>query len=314
MATNPMQRKARNSFILGMVITLLFAAIIIFFLWQNTQKLSKDLQTQKSKIQKAYALNKDIDVGEVITADMLKEVEVVAGTTPSNYTDVNNYIGLLLEQANDETLTADKIVLKAAINLKANTLLTTSMISNSGTIDDIREKTYNMITLPIDLDTGDYVDIRLALPNGQDYIVLSKLKVTIPDVGGMPVADSIKMNIAEGDLLTLSSAIVESYEIEGSNLYAIKYVEADMQKAATETYVPTAQVINQIEKNPNIVQQAMAGIRQRWTNDARTARNEYINKQQRTEDGAKTGITKNTEKDRAAREQYLTSLYGGVAQ
>ena len=32
MAVNPMQRKARNSFLLGMLITLLIAAVIVAFL------------------------------------------------------------------------------------------------------------------------------------------------------------------------------------------------------------------------------------------------------------------------------------------
>ncbi len=33
--------------------------------------------------------------------------------------------------------------------------------------------------MPMDLVTGDYIDIRLMLPNGQDFIVVSKKEVTI---------------------------------------------------------------------------------------------------------------------------------------
>jgi hydroxymethylpyrimidine pyrophosphatase-like HAD family hydrolase len=43
MATNPMQRKARNSFLLGMLITLLIAGVIIAFLAiQLKNKLDKE--------------------------------------------------------------------------------------------------------------------------------------------------------------------------------------------------------------------------------------------------------------------------------
>ena len=42
MAKNPMQRKAQNSFLLGMLITLLITGIIIAFLILQLTKLTKD--------------------------------------------------------------------------------------------------------------------------------------------------------------------------------------------------------------------------------------------------------------------------------
>ena len=41
-------------------------------------------------------------------------------------------------------------------------------------LSDVRTQEYNMITLLSQLQTGDFVDIRLRLPSGQDYIVVSK--------------------------------------------------------------------------------------------------------------------------------------------
>lgn len=205
--------------------------------------------------------------------------------------------------------------LMAKIALKAKTVITGSMIATQDEFvtDDYREQTYNMISLPIDLITDEYVDIRLMLPNGLDYIVLSKQKVTIPEVAGAPLTDTVKLTLSEGDLLTLSSAIVEAYQIEGSKLYAIKYAEAGTQKAATETYVPTAKIKAQIENDPNIVDKAMVELKSRWTNKAITERNENINKAQREEENSKSKIEEHTTATQEARQQYLSALYGAEA-
>ena len=41
MATNPMQRQARNSFLLGMVVTLLIAGVIVALLFMQIKKLNE---------------------------------------------------------------------------------------------------------------------------------------------------------------------------------------------------------------------------------------------------------------------------------
>ncbi len=40
--------------------------------------------------------------------------------------------------------------------------------------NSLRYMEYNMITMPTTLEEGDYIDIRLRLPNSQDLIVISK--------------------------------------------------------------------------------------------------------------------------------------------
>ena len=47
MATNPMQRKARNSFLLGMVLTLLLTGAIIAFLVMQLMNIKKQQQAEK---------------------------------------------------------------------------------------------------------------------------------------------------------------------------------------------------------------------------------------------------------------------------
>ena len=311
MTSNPMQRKARLYFLLGVTITLLIAAVGIFFLYKQTQSLKDQLDEQLSMKKKAYVLNQDVDKGKTITSDMLKEVDVMAATVPGDYTTVDAQISKIMEMNDNQN---ENIAIQAAIDIKANTMLTVGMLTSTSIKNDLREQTYNMIQLPIDLDTGEYVDIRLMLPNGQDYIVLSKIKVTIPDVGGVPLADTIKVNVSEDDILTLSSAIVEAYEIEGSKLYAIKYTEASMQDAAVITYMPKSEIWELIKSNPNIVQEAKNALNSRYIqSSAAKHREDNINKTERTEGGAASGIQESVESTKEAREDYLTSLYGGTA-
>lgn len=357
MATNPMQRKARQSFLLGVIITLLLASIVIFFLYNQIQNLNEKIKKEVSEKVQVYILTQDVKSGQTITSDMFTMKAVSRSTVPADATsDISSMLsayslcdkqGNLIKTATDDkgnltmymeidgnkttvyqdeetggyyrtSSTGGKIAIEttekplvAKIAMKANTVITGTMISVSDEIqtDDYREQTYNMISLPIDLVTGDYVDVRLMLPNGQDYIVLSKKQVTIPDVNGEYLADTIKLSIPEGDLLTLSSAIVEAYQIEGSKLYAIKYTEAGNQKPATETYMPTNDVIQQIQRNPNIVSEAMKEIKERWTSSAQYFREEDINKADRNPDNVKSEIQESTQATQEAREEYLSTIF-----
>ena len=101
-----------------------------------------------------------------------------------------------------------------------------------------------MISLPADIETGDTVDVRLRMPDGTNYIVVSKKKVTVLDEGGIPSVNTISLELSEGEILMMSNAIVESYMMDGSRLYLTRYVEPGMQAGAITTYVPNGDVQN----------------------------------------------------------------------
>ena len=92
------------------------------------------------------------------------------------------------------------------------------------TLDSDRIQEYNMIVLPSNLKNGEHVDIRLTMPTGQDYVVLSKKEVIgTTDTG-------LWINVTEDEILTMNNAIVEAYILPGTKLYAIQYTEAGTQK------------------------------------------------------------------------------------
>ena len=70
MAMNPMQKKARTSFLLGMLLTLVITGIIIGLL---ILQLSKMKQEQAAKVyQKVYVLNSDVISGDVLLGNRIK--------------------------------------------------------------------------------------------------------------------------------------------------------------------------------------------------------------------------------------------------
>ena len=131
----------------------------------------------------------------------------------------------------------------------------------------LRKEEYNVISLPVDLKPGEYIDVRLLLPNGQNYIVVSKKQVSIPVVNGQYLSDTIQMNLTEEEILMLSCAIVENYQMNGSKLYASRYTEAGMQEASNKTYQPNDYVINLIKNDSNVLESAIKGLNERGIKD-----------------------------------------------
>ncbi|MGV7117041.1 SAF domain-containing protein [Paenibacillus kyungheensis] len=133
------------------------------------------------------------------------------------------------------------------INLTRNMPITTSMIyEEQPTTDDMRNRELNTILMPTDIKKGDTVDIRIQFPTGQDYIVLTKKKLNNLDY------PTIWTTLKEDEMLALSSATVDAL-LHKASLYAVSYVEPQLQKEAIPTYPSNAEVLNLMKADPNIV-------------------------------------------------------------
>ena len=205
----------------------------------------------------------------------------------------------------------------ARVDMNANTVITPQLVVQSDEMitDDTRKEEYNMVVLPVDLMTNDYVDIRLMTPQGQNFIVVSKVQVDVPmNADGTYVADTIRVNLREDEILSMSSAIVEAYGL-GAKIYVTKYVDPAMQQAALPTYTPNASVTAQIQADPNIVEIAKQELASRYSEAAKNARNQYlqqlINSTENYIENVNESIVENVGTSMTARQQYLESLgYG----
>ena len=354
MATNPMQRKSRNSFLLGMLLMLVICGCIIGLLFMQLKNYRDKEEADKKASVSIYVLGQNVKSGEIITSDMLVSKVINKNVIPQDAIgttemldnlnlqdkegnlitrkyDNNNNSKLYITKDEREyeigqedtgnyyiTVNGEKQYIElnsapviAKVSMEANTILTRGAVDvgESTTADDIRKQEYNVIVLPTQIQTGDYIDIRLSMPSGEDYIVVSKKEVTIPvDADGNDFSDTIWMNLSEEEIITMNSAIIDAYRIEGSKLYATTYTEAGIQSAATATYPVTGEALTLIDTNPNIVERAKQGLIDRYNTTQRNS----INKNVGEEEESKTNIeTKNQESitsTKETRKKYLDGL------
>lgn len=297
MAKNPMQRKARNSFILGMFITLVITGSIIGLLVFKLININKENKEKEQGLKNAYVLVTDIKSGDSIKLENLKKVDIETNIIPSN--------AITLSQIEENTI--------AKIDLKTGTILSSDMITNldDKTTNDTRVQEYNMILLPSQINTNEYVDIRLRLPSGLDYIVVSKKKIEIPQVLGVASESTFSVKLNESETQTMSSAIVESYIMEGSILYVAKYVEPGIQGSSVPTYVPSTAVQEAIRQNSNITVEARNALVTRF-NESITTRNSINSVLNTYNDKSKENVEKSVEEEvnkaMQERKKYLDAL------
>ncbi len=309
MAMNPMQRKANNSFLLGILITVLIAGAIIGFLIWHISQLNQQLEEQEALKVYAYVVTSTISSGETIDLSKVQYIETTLGgvDTSSLVTTFNTETVLNTETGLEEIVYTQK----AKVDLTPGTIITNDLLYEGDELtSDVREQEYNVITLPTQLQTGDYIDIRLRTPDGRDLIVVSYKEVTIPQIDGIDSANSIWINLSEDEILMMSCAIVESYEMNGSMLYATRYVEPGNQEAATPTYVPNEETITLINNDPNIVQEAKNELITRYNENSEIIR-PGIDSATNNEDAEDNVIDKTEDEITALqeeREEYIDSL------
>ena len=312
MAMNPMQRKANNSFLLGILITLLITGIIIAFLIFQISNLNKEMKDIEAEKVSAYVVADTIKSGETLDESKLVFDEItLGGVDTSNLVTTLNMETVLDPTTGDEI---DVYTQKAKVDLNPGTVLTNDLLyEDEALTSDVRTQEYNVIIPQSQLQTGEYIDVRLRLPDGQDLIVVSHKQVTIPEFeDGTLSTNNILMDLTEEEILMMSCAIVESYQMQGSMLYATKYVEPGIQEAATPTYLPNDVTITLIHNDPNIVQEAKNELITRYNENSDTIR-PGINNAVNNEDAVDNVVDKTEEEItglQEQREQYIESIGG----
>ena len=308
MAMNPMQRKANNSFLLGILITLLITGIIIAFLIYQVSQLNKELEEKASHIVYGYVVTTPISSGTKIDASMVTAAELNIATDSSAIISAETKVDG--KPAPDESGALLPLDYLAKVNLNPGTVLTTDLVyENEPLSADVRSQEYNVITLPSQIQTGEYIDVRLRTPDGRDLIVVSHKEVTVPNMG-VDSANCIWIDLSEGEILMMSCAIVESYKMNGAKLYATRYVEPGIQDAATPTYVPNNETRVLIDKDPNIVEEAKNKLAQTLNSNSAVVR-PGIDSATNNEDAADNVVDKTEDEItslKEEREAYIDSM------
>ena len=317
MATlNPLEKKARSSFIKGLLISGLIGLIIIIVLVMFIFKMNGKEKQRIAAQKQVLVLNSDIKSGEEVTMDLLSmqlansEVATASALTMAQFSELST----ITDEAGN--LLAVKVIAK--IDIPAKSIITQDMVSveEDAVTADLREQEFNMIVLPSALEDGDTIDIRLRLPSGEDYLVISKKKVKLSDLGGTYSPQTILLNVSEDEILTMSAAIVDTYQIEGSKLFATKYTDPGLQAKATPTYVPSTATINLINTDPNIVSNARNTLITRYNNSYNQYRSGFESilsgiEETTRESGISSGTSSEIATQQSDRQTYLEQMYGG---
>lgn len=319
MASNPIKRRARQSFFLGFLIALVIMAIVVMLLFTKINSLNEENEKLKIPGPKVsvYTVTRDIEEGDTITVEDLQSATMQLSVN-SNSIDVANYIDpKIFYGVDEETGEEVELTYTAKVKISEGTVVTLSMLQEGGMKNDERLMEYGMIVLPTQLINGDYIDIRFREANGTETIVLSKKKVE------QCTANSIWMKMTEDEILTMNSAIVDAYLVKGSQLRATVYTNPLMQEALEETYPVNTEIRDQIFYNPNIVVEARQALIDKWgkTSDQNSGRTDYQAKRFEIDSYViDTQDQKATEIDSAyseeasnlstSRSEYITALEG----
>ncbi|MWV42273.1 flagellar biosynthesis protein FlgA [Paenibacillus sp. HJL G12] len=201
---------------------------------EQIARLEQARLDEEKKMATSWVLSRDILAGEVITRKDLVQVKLPQGAAPVNLIEGPEGIEIKI----------------AKIELKKGTAITQAMIyDKEPLLADLRNREIKAVALPSDLLERDVVDVRIQFPTGQDYIILSKKKID------KLMTPAMWITMTEQEILALSSAMVDAY-LHDAKLYAVTYVEPEMQDKALPTYPVNKEVLKLINSDPNIIKKA----------------------------------------------------------
>lgn len=244
------EQQIKRSFKKGLIVSFIIVIGVVilyqFYIIPEVKKSEKSKLlaglSKKESQMSIIALNKDINQGELITEDMIRTVTYDKELLP---TDI----------LKDREEIEDKV---ARMNLKANTIVTNSMLLEREDIltADLRKQDFDHILLNVNLQPGNFIDIRYRKKDGSDFVVASKKKILDRNDGIMIT------NITEKERNYINNSTVLA-SLTGAVLYTTIYVDPENQPPAKITYEINKNVKEIIEKDPNVIRSSQEELKNR---------------------------------------------------
>lgn len=238
-----------------------------FFTNRSAQKDLEELAAEKASVQAQidamglpvvrYTPRVTIEPGTQITADMLQEMNIPDKWITDDYCTLEEIIGAPVEKdAEGNPITYSGQFAKTYIN--PGTPITKSLLMKEPIADSLREIDVVANRWPIGLKVGDYVDIRITYPLGEDFIVLTHKRVYEVN------EQTLKLHMTEEEQHIYQAALVDYYlhAEAGMDIYFNKYVEPGVQDAATPYYSVPHNIATVCLSDPNIVDHAMVTVKE----------------------------------------------------
>ena len=189
-------------------------------------------------MQTVYVATRPIVKGETLTADgdnaNVEQQPIYTGLESTSY------------------MTEDQLGATLTVDLNTGEPVMSNMITTETLAADTRWYEVNSAEIMATQNEGDCVDVRIAFPDGDDFIVLPKKYIS--DLQKSSCIFNTKLN--EEEIVRFRSAIIDAYTISGCKIYTTKYVESNLQDEATPTYPVKEANIELINSDPNILTKA----------------------------------------------------------
>lgn len=230
-----------------LVVSWIVAGLTCYFIYSSKDKQITELKEEVATLQKTMT-----DMGDLVPAYVLQDsVEMGEKVEDKDFTEVQVPSTLATGMIQDITDLEGK---NYRMDLKGGTALTQDDLSTDKITDDMRLLDVVLNTIPVGLKPNTYVDIRMTMPDGKDYIAISHKQVKDINSGVLKVA------VNEHDIHTYNSMLIDSLMYVGSQMYAVEYVEGGIQKAS-DTYYPLSKKIATLaNKDPNLLTAIKADI------------------------------------------------------
>lgn len=200
----------------------------------------EDSLKQIGELVPAFTIASDVRMGKKIEETDLVQIEVPVSMSKNLIQDKNELIGKFYKT-----------------NLTAGTVLTTDVVYDFELTDDMRLFDVVLHNIPVGLKPGSYVDVRIAMPMGEDFIALAHKRVYDINAG------VLKLAVTEKDIHTYNSMLIDSLIYPGTKLYAVEYIEAGAQKPADVYYPISKNVLAVAQKDPNLLEAIKSDILKR---------------------------------------------------
>lgn len=205
-----------------------------------------------------YVLTKPVRVGDIIEEDMLQEVSVPEKIA---YTNKEVEVETTDESGNTVVTTENQRTMNLVLNKndilgkKFRTELDEgAIILTDFVVDETVENSQRFYHLllddyPVDIQEGDYIDIRILLTYGEDFIALPHKRVEKLDL-----ENGLFTFIFNEEEINIYNSMLLDYAMYPTvKIYALKYIDSTQQTSAQSYYPINNNIAEMVAINPNIL-------------------------------------------------------------
>lgn len=221
-----------------------------YFYWDKTTKTVEQKDSEIARLQSdldsigqlipVYALSSDVKMGKQVQETDFHEVLVPVGAAANMLTSFEELVGKYYK-----------------VDLAAGTIISPDVVYDEPLTDDLRLVDVVLNNIPVGLKPGSYVDVRITLPMGEDFVALSRKRVHSINAG------VLKLVLSSKDIHTYNSMLIDSLVYPGTSLYAVEYLEGGAQRAADVYYPVATNILAIAQADPNLLEAIKADMLQR---------------------------------------------------